>query len=111
MFNIWNNVLAEIETSLPHEAFVTWFDGVHLISTDDGIVRIGATNIFKVNQIKNRYDKEVRAALAHIRRTESDILIDRLFKELVFRILEDEPYALPQRAAVNVLAVEILAID
>ena len=65
MFNLWNNVLAEVEQSLSHEAFTTWFDGVHLISTDDGVVRIGASNVFKVNQIKRRYDQEVRAALKH----------------------------------------------
>ncbi|MDO5480814.1 MAG: chromosomal replication initiator protein DnaA [Candidatus Saccharibacteria bacterium] len=65
MFNVWNNVLAEIEQSLSHEAFATWFSGVELLSINDGIVHIGTPNIFKVEQIKRRYDGAVRAALAH----------------------------------------------
>lgn len=65
MFDVWKNVLAEIEQKLSHEAFVTWFDGVQLLGIEDGVVRIGTANVFKMNQIKMRYDKAVREALKH----------------------------------------------
>ena len=35
MFDVWQNVLAEIEQNIPREAFSTWFTGVSLLSIEE----------------------------------------------------------------------------
>lgn len=63
MFDVWKNVLAEVEKNIPHEAFVTWFDGVKLLSTSNGVVKVGVPNVFKVRQLQTKYDKYIKEAL------------------------------------------------
>ena len=65
MFDVWKNVLAEVEQSIPPSAFATWFKDVHLASISDGVVTIKAPNIFKVGQIQKKYDTVIREALKH----------------------------------------------
>ena len=47
----------------------------------------------------------------HVLWAESNILCDGLFKELIFRILEDKTDFLAQKPAVCMLAVEILSVN
>ena len=63
MFDVWKNVLAEVEQSVPHTTYITYFAGTKLISMNDQIVRIGAPNVFIVKQLKQKYNKEVENAL------------------------------------------------
>lgn len=63
MFDIWKNVMVEIEQEIPHSSFITWFDGVNLIGIEDGIVKISAPNPFKRTQLEIKYDKIIRKAL------------------------------------------------
>ena len=35
MFDIWKNILAEVEQSIPREQFSTWFTGTELISIEN----------------------------------------------------------------------------
>ena len=65
MFDVWKNVLEEVEQSIPPSAFATWFKDVNLASISDGIVTIKAPNIFKVGQIQKKYDTVIRDALKH----------------------------------------------
>lgn len=65
MFDVWKNVLEEVEQSLPPSAFATWFKDVGLVSVSGGIVTIKAPNIFKVGQIQKKYDSVIREALTH----------------------------------------------
>ncbi len=65
MFDVWKNVLEEVEQSMPPSAFATWFKDVHLASISDGVVTIKAPNIFKVGQIQKKYDSVIKAALQH----------------------------------------------
>ncbi|MBR2659740.1 chromosomal replication initiator protein DnaA [Candidatus Saccharibacteria bacterium] len=66
MFDVWKNVLAEVEQAIPHEAYATWFKDVVLTGIDDdGVATIEVPNIFKVSQIKKKYDQVIREALAH----------------------------------------------
>lgn len=65
MFDVWKNVLEEVEQSIPPSAFATWFKDVNLASITDGIVTIKAPNIFKVGQIQKKYDLVIREALKH----------------------------------------------
>ena len=65
MFDVWKNVLAEVEQAIPQSAFATWFKDVTLGSIKDGVVTIKASNVFKVGQIQKKYDGVIREALKH----------------------------------------------
>lgn len=65
MFDVWKNVLEEVEQLIPPSAFATWFKDVNLASISDGVVTIKAPNIFKVGQIQKKYDSVIREALTH----------------------------------------------
>ena len=63
MFDVWENVLAEIEQQISNANFSTWFDGTTLLSTEDGNIKIGAKNSFIVKTLQNRYLDDVKKAL------------------------------------------------
>ena len=65
MFDVWKNVLAELEQVIPHSAFAMWFTGTTLVENKDGRVVIGTTNVFKKTQLEKRYDAQIREALTH----------------------------------------------
>ena len=65
MFDVWKNVLSEIEETIPRSAFITWFSDVNLISVANKIVTIEVPNVFKVTQIKKKYDGLIRDAFHH----------------------------------------------
>lgn len=65
MFDVWKNVLEEVEQLIPPSAFATWFKDVNLASIESGVVTIKAPNIFKVGQIQKKYDSVIREALNH----------------------------------------------
>lgn len=64
MFDVWKNVLAEVEQSIPASAFATWFKDVSLASVKNGVVTIKTPNVFKEGQIRKKYDGVIREALA-----------------------------------------------
>ncbi len=64
MFDVWKNVLAEVEQAIPASAFATWFKDVSLASiSPDGVVTIKTPNVFKEGQIRKKYDDVIRDAL------------------------------------------------
>ena len=65
MFDVWKNVLAEVEQAIPQSAFATWFKDVTLDSIEDGVVTIKTPNVFKEGQIRKKYDGVIRDALSH----------------------------------------------
>ena len=65
MFDVWKNVLSEIEQAIPHDAFQTWFTDVKLISNNDGAILIGVPNTFKEAQIRAKYNNLIKDAFSH----------------------------------------------
>ena len=65
VFDVWKNVMAEIEQNVPHSTFVTWFDDVALMAIEDGVVKIGASNPFKRATLENKYGQVIEGALRH----------------------------------------------
>lgn len=65
MFDVWKNVLAEVEQSIPREQYSTWFTGTELVSIDDGVVTIGVPNVFKIKQLEKKYFGILRDAFLH----------------------------------------------
>ena len=63
MFDVWKNVLAEIEQQISTANFSTWFQDTSLLSTDNGNIRIGVKNSFYVKQLRNRYLDLIKTAL------------------------------------------------
>lgn len=65
MFNVWKNVLAELEQKISAPQFKTWFKDVELLSIDGKDITIGAPNVFVTNQLKARYDNLIAEAFRH----------------------------------------------
>lgn len=63
MFDVWKNVLAEFEQTLPKEQFTTWFTDTDIISQDDGVVVIGVPNVFKLRQLEKKYQTKIEKSL------------------------------------------------
>lgn len=65
MFDVWKNVLSEVEQTIPREQYATWFPGTELISVENGVATIGAPNVFKIRQLEAKYSTALLAAFAH----------------------------------------------
>ncbi len=65
MFDVWKNILAEVEQAIPREQFSTWFTGTELISVANKTAMIGAPNVFKLKQLQSKYSEIIKAAFAH----------------------------------------------
>lgn len=63
MYDVWKNVLAEIEQQISAANFSTWFQDTSLISTDNDDIKIGVKNSFYVKQLRNRYLNIIKTAL------------------------------------------------
>lgn len=63
MYNVWENVLAEIQQKVSSENFSTWFTGTSLISSDGGVATIGVKNSFYVKQLSIRFGDLIKTAL------------------------------------------------
>lgn len=63
MFDVWKNVLAELEHKVSSEKFNTYLDKTSLISINDSRVVIGVPNVFMQTNIKKNFDKDIKEAL------------------------------------------------
>ena len=73
MYDVWKNVLAEIEQKLSSANFSTWFQDTSLISTKGGHIKIGVKNTFYVKQLRTRYYDLIKTALENNRINVIDI--------------------------------------
>lgn len=60
---IWQAVLGEIETSVSHAVFVTWFKPTELVIHPDGTFSIAVSNVFAKQQFESKFNDQVVAAL------------------------------------------------
>ena len=65
MFDVWKNVLAEIEQKISPAAFNTWFPGVGLVSINGTEAVVRAPSVFIVKQLESRYNEDILEALRH----------------------------------------------
>ena len=63
MYNVWENVLAEIEQKVSKANFSTWFQDTALLSTDNGCVVIGVKNSFHVKQLQTKFIDLIKESL------------------------------------------------
>src|SRR5665213_1286212 len=52
---VWQAVLGEIEVTLSHGNFVTWFKNTRLVKRSDGTVVVGVTNPFIKQTLEKKY--------------------------------------------------------
>ena len=53
--NLWQAVLGEVELSVSHASFITWFKQTTLLKNKSGVVIIGVPNVFIKQQLENKY--------------------------------------------------------
>jgi chromosomal replication initiator protein len=61
---LWQAVLGEIELSVSHGNFVTWFKGTSLMKHSDETIVIGVNNIFIKQQLERKYGEVITETLA-----------------------------------------------
>jgi chromosomal replication initiator protein len=62
--SLWQSVLGEIELSVPHATFVTWFKNTELLESTDDQVTIAVPNIFAVRQFQVKFTDQIKQVLA-----------------------------------------------
>ncbi|MEP6710125.1 MAG: chromosomal replication initiator protein DnaA [Candidatus Saccharibacteria bacterium] len=60
---LWQSVLGEIELSVSHATFMTWFKNTELINDNDQDVVIAVPNIFAKRQFEVKFDTQVKEIL------------------------------------------------
>lgn len=61
---LWQAVLGEIELSVSHGNFVTWFKNTQLVHHKDNTLVIGVPNVFVKNQLEKKFNDLVLKVLA-----------------------------------------------
>lgn len=61
--SLWQSVLGEIELSVSHATFATWFQNTELLDDDEDCVKIAVPNVFAIRQFQIKYDDQVRSIL------------------------------------------------
>lgn len=61
--SLWQAVLGEVELSVSHGNFVTWFKHTSLLRHDNDVVVVGVPNVFIKQQLERKYADLVRQTL------------------------------------------------
>jgi chromosomal replication initiator protein len=62
---LWQSVLGEIELSVSHATFTTWYKNTELVSQSDDEVVIAVPNIFAKKQFEVKFNDQIKKVLAH----------------------------------------------
>lgn len=60
---LWQSVLGEIELSISHAAFTTWFKNTELVDNSNNVVTIAVPNIFAKRQFEVKFNDQIKAVL------------------------------------------------
>jgi chromosomal replication initiator protein len=60
---LWQSVLGEIELSVSHGIFTTWFKNTELLDISDTTITIAVANIFAKRQFEVKFNDQVRSVL------------------------------------------------
>jgi chromosomal replication initiator protein len=61
---LWQAVVGEIELSISHGNYVTWFKNTRLLKHKDGVLTIGVPNVFVKQQLERKYSQLISDLLA-----------------------------------------------
>lgn len=62
--NLWQTVLGEIELTVSHGSYVTWFKNTRMLRFKDNILVVGVPNVFIKQQLERKYNPLVEEVLA-----------------------------------------------
>lgn len=62
---VWQSVLGEIELTVSHGNFETWFKNTELLDYDEQSATIGVVNIFTKSQLEKKFSSQIKEVLAH----------------------------------------------
>ena len=65
---LWQSVLGEIELSVSHATFTTWFKNTELVDQNDAGIVIAVPNIFAKKQFEVKFNNQIKTVLAKKRR-------------------------------------------
>ena len=60
---LWQSVLGEIELTVSHGIFTTWFKNTELLDVNESTVTIAVANIFAKRQFEVKFNDQVKAVL------------------------------------------------
>lgn len=60
---LWQSVLGEIELTVSHGNFTTWFKNTEIVDKNDSEIIIGVPNVFAIRQFEVKFDTQVREIL------------------------------------------------
>jgi len=60
---LWQSVLGEIELTVPHATFTTWFKNTELVDNSDAGVVISVSNIFAKKQFEVKFNDQIKNIL------------------------------------------------
>lgn len=60
---LWQSVLGEIELSISHAAFTTWFKNTELVDQTDDSITIAVPNIFAKRQFEVKFNDQIKTVL------------------------------------------------
>lgn len=60
---VWKSVLGEIELSVSHATFMTWFKNTELLEQNEDSFIIAVPNIFAKRQFEVKFDKQIKTVL------------------------------------------------
>lgn len=61
---LWQSVLGEIELTVSHATFTTWFKNTQLVDRSEGSVVISVPNIFAKKQFEVKFNDQIRQVLS-----------------------------------------------
>ena len=90
VYNVWENVLAEIEQKVSPANYSTWFQDTSLLSNTDDAVIIGVKNSFHIKQLQTKFIDIIKEALKNNHISASNIIfeVQSSNKPKVFRARE-----------------------
>lgn len=71
---LWQSVLGEIELSVSHGIFATWFKNTELLEIGDDTVTIAVANIFAKRQFEVKFNSQIRDVLQKNGVTQKNII-------------------------------------
>ena len=61
--SLWQSVLGELELSVSHANFETWFKNTELLDYNDEVITIGVVNIFAKSQLEKKFNSQIKEVL------------------------------------------------
>lgn len=98
---LWQAVLGEIELSVSQGNYVTWFKNTRLLKIKDGIVVVGAPNVFIKQQLEKKFNDLINETLKNNGITAENIEYKILPASSLNRKISDETVILQQTESVS----------